>query len=92
MIVKNTILGTIPKVVLISQPASMSINHTKLIEEDVESGGKEETDTDEIKNDFAYNNNVQNASINIRLGNCTSIKRWPVNLKITSFPSNIVAS
>lgn len=46
----------------------MSINHTKLIEEDVETGGKEETDTDEIKNDFAYNNNVQNASLNIRLG------------------------
>ncbi|XP_076241766.1 protein lifeguard 4-like isoform X1 [Calliopsis andreniformis] len=39
----------------------------KLIEEDVEGGGKE-MDMDGIENDFAYNNNVHNANINIRLG------------------------
>ncbi|XP_053976317.1 protein lifeguard 4-like [Hylaeus volcanicus] len=39
----------------------------KLIEEDVESGGKEQ-DMDGIENDFAFNNSVHNANINIRLG------------------------
>lgn len=39
----------------------------KLIEEDVESGGKEHN-IGGIENDFAYNNSVHNADINIRLG------------------------
>lgn len=39
-----------------------------LIEEDVERGGKEH-DIHDIQNDFLYNNNVQNANINIRMGN-----------------------
>lgn len=39
----------------------------KLLEEDVEAGGKE-INVDGIENDFAYNNNVHNASVNIRLG------------------------
>ncbi|XP_046612169.1 protein lifeguard 4-like isoform X1 [Neodiprion virginianus] len=35
-------------------------------EEDIEGGGKEET-SNGIENDFAYNNNVQNANIKIRM-------------------------
>lgn len=47
----------------------MSSATMKLLEEDVEAGGKE-INVDGIENDFAYNNNVHNASVNIRLGNC----------------------
>lgn len=35
-------------------------------EEDIEGGGKEEH-SNGIQNDFAYNNNVQNANIKIRM-------------------------
>ncbi|EFN69611.1 Transmembrane BAX inhibitor motif-containing protein 4 [Camponotus floridanus] len=38
-----------------------------LIEEDVERGGKEQSEP-EIQSDFAYRNNVHNADINIRMG------------------------
>lgn len=38
-----------------------------LLEEDVEGGGKAQSD-DGIQNDFAYNNNVHNADIKIRMG------------------------
>lgn len=54
-----------------------------LIEEDVERGGKEQSEP-EIQNDFAYRNNVHNADINIRMGNCMQCRR---NLKLSS--SNI---
>lgn len=46
----------------------MAVESVKLIDEDVESGGKE-TDANGIENNFTYNNNVHNATINIRLGN-----------------------
>ena len=42
-----------------------------LAEEDVENGGKEDYSVGPeggIQNDFAYNNNVNNASIKIRMG------------------------
>ncbi|XP_034179919.1 protein lifeguard 4-like [Osmia lignaria lignaria] len=45
----------------------MAVESVKLINEDVESGGKE-TDANDIEHDFTYNNNVHNATINIRLG------------------------
>ncbi|EFN77089.1 protein lifeguard 4 isoform X2 [Harpegnathos saltator] len=38
-----------------------------LAEEDIERGGKEQSEHD-IQNDFAYNNNVHNATITIRMG------------------------
>lgn len=38
-----------------------------LAEEDIERGGKEQPEH-EIQNDFAYNNSVHNATINIRMG------------------------
>lgn len=38
-----------------------------LAEEDIERGGKEQSEH-EIQNDFAYNNSVQNSTINIRMG------------------------
>jgi len=41
-----------------------------LMEEDVERGGKEQFEH-EIQDDFAYRNNVHNADIKIRMGNCT---------------------
>lgn len=41
-----------------------------LAEEDVEQGGKEQAEHS-IQNDFAYNNSVHNANINIRMGNYT---------------------
>jgi hypothetical protein len=44
-----------------------------LVEEDVERGGKEREDH-EIQNDFAYRNNVHNADINIRMGNCATLQ------------------
>lgn len=40
-----------------------------LLEEDVERGGKEQSEH-EIQDDFAYRNNVHNADIKIRMGNC----------------------
>ncbi|XP_003705918.1 protein lifeguard 4 [Megachile rotundata] len=45
----------------------MALESVKLIDEDVESGGKEQ-DIDGIENNFTYNNNVHNAAIEIRLG------------------------
>lgn len=39
-----------------------------LVEEDVERGGKEQSEHD-IQDDFAYRNNVHNADIKIRMGN-----------------------
>lgn len=50
-----------------------------LIEEDVERGGKEQSEP-EIQSDFAYRNNVHNADINIRMGNCMQCY---INLKLT---------
>ena len=52
----------------------MAVESVKLINEDVESGGKE-TDANDIEHDFTYNNNVHNATINIRLG---SFERYMV--------------
>lgn len=49
------------------------------VEEDVERGGKEQSQH-EIQTDFAYRNNVHNADINIRMGNCIQHYR---NLKLT---------
>lgn len=45
----------------------MTTTPLMLAEEDVENGGKEDS-IDGIQNDFAYNNNVHNADINIRMG------------------------
>lgn len=43
-----------------------------LLEEDVERGGKEQSEH-EIQDDFAYRNNVHNADIKIRMGNCITL-------------------
>lgn len=43
-----------------------------LLEEDVERGGKEQSQH-EIQDDFAYRNNVHNADIKIRMGKCASL-------------------
>lgn len=57
-----------------------------LIEEDVERGGKEQSDP-EIQSDFAYRNNVHNADINIRMGNCM---QYYINLKLNNMCSDII--
>lgn len=45
-----------------------------LVEEDVERGGKEQHEH-EIQDDFAYRNNVHNADIKIRMGNCATLQK-----------------
>jgi len=50
--------------------ASLSVP-LMLMEEDVERGGKEQSEY-EIQDDFAYRNNVHNADIKIRMGNCSN--------------------
>lgn len=46
-----------------------------LVEEDIERGGKEQSEH-EIQDDFAYRNNVHNADIRIRMGNVTGIQNY----------------
>jgi len=46
-----------------------------LVEEDIERGGKEQSDH-EIQDDFAYRNNVHNADIKIRMGNVTGLQNY----------------
>lgn len=48
-----------------------------LVEEDVERGGKEQTEH-EIQDDFAYRNNVHNADIRIRMGNCATLQEFKI--------------
>lgn len=43
-----------------------------LLMEDVERGGKEQSDN-KLEDDFAYRNNVHNADIRIRMGNCAML-------------------
>lgn len=50
-----------------------------LAEEDIERGGKEQPEHD-IQNDFAYNNSVHNASINIRMGIYRILQDFETNI------------
>lgn len=48
-----------------------------LVEEDVERGGKEQSEH-EIQDDFAYRNNVHNADIRIRMGNRVTLQEFKI--------------
>lgn len=53
-------------------------------DDDLESGGKDMRNSSGLQNDFAYHNNVHNASIKIRMGTCH--KSLLIFLNIWTFP------
>ncbi|TGZ53123.1 Transmembrane BAX inhibitor motif-containing protein [Temnothorax longispinosus] len=60
-----------------------------LLEEDVERGGKERPDH-EIEDDFAYRNNVHNADIKIRMGNCATLQKFKITLTYACYKVLII--